>query len=340
METEEKPKVSYLCSVRNGCREIERCAMSVLGQSLKGLELILIDDHSDDDTWTLMERVAKEDERVRAIRNYGREGLTYSLNLGLDFARGEYIARIDVDDFAHINKTESQVSLLDGNSTAVMATSCCRVVDEEDYEQYCHCPHSEPKMLKWSLCFRNNIRHSTAMWRRSLGFRYDPSFRYSQDYELWCRVSREGEILTAGEVLTTVRNKRESITNTKHNEQETAADMVASKQYLYYTGVHIGPAESRHLRMFYHLKSPEQFQVFNNMDKDQIRKTVGRYCRLAECFYEKEQANLGSLMCEIGHDVTHGIQNPAKGLEVREAVTHASDIQGSWIAKEMSKRFL
>jgi len=340
MEMEEKPKVSYLCSVRNGSREIERCAMSVLGQSLKGLELIFIDDHSDDDTWSLMERVAKEDERVRAIRNYGREGLTYSLNMGLDFARGDYIARIDVDDFVHINKTESQVSLLEENSAAVMATSCCRVVDEEDYEQYCHCPHSDPKMLKWSLCFRNNIRHSTAMWRRSLGLRYDPSFRYSQDYELWCRVSRAGNILTAGEVLTTARNNRESITNTKHNEQETAADMVASKQYLYYTGIHIGPVESRHLRMFYHLKSAEQAHVFNNMDRDQIRRTVGRYCRLAECFAEKERVDSETLLAEISHDVANGIQNPTKGAEVREAVIHAYEGQGSWIAMEMSKRFL
>lgn len=340
METEEKPKVSYVCSVRNGAREIERCAMSVLGQGLKNLELVFIDDHSEDETWPLMEKIAKADERVRAVRNYGREGLTYSLNLGLDFARGEYMARIDVDDFAHLNKTETQLSLLNSNEGAAMATSCCRVVDEDDYEQYCPCPHPDPKMLKWSLCFRNNIRHSTAMWRRSLGVRYDPSFKYSQDYDLWCRVSRMGDIVTAGEVLTTIRNKRESITNTKHNEQETAADMVASKQYLHYTGVHIGSVESRHLRMFYHLKSAEQAHVFNNMDKDQVRRTVGRYCRLAECFYEKERADTETLMREIGHDIDHGIRNATKGPEVREAVIHASDIQGSWIAKEMSKRFL
>jgi len=335
------PKVSFICSVKDGFKDIRRCAMSVLRQTLEDIELILVDDHSSDSTWEEIRSLASTDGRVRAVKNQGKEGLTYSLNIGLDFARGEYVARIDADDFAHGNRAVKQAALLDSNPKAAMASSCNRVIDEEDWELYCHCPSCSPSLLRWSLCFRNNIRHSSVMWRRSIDVRYEPAFPYAQDYELWCRISRIGDIVVVPEVLTTVRNSPSSITSTKHEEQEIMADRVSAEQYEHYTGARMTPVQSRHLRMIHHMKSPEQFRVFDNMTPYDFRQAVERYCRLAEAFHRKEKPDTEEFMRDLGHDISSLMSNTSRMEDAAKSIAAMSRLFGrSSISSQIEKRFV
>lgn len=337
----ERPKVSYICSVKDGQKELRRCAASVLGQSVKEIELILVDDHSEDDTWGTIQRLAEEDGRVRGVRNQGMKGLTYSLNMGLDFARGEYIARIDVDDFAHRNRTEKQLSMMESNPGASMCASCYRLVDEGDWEMYCHCPSCNPTLLRWSLCFRNNIRHSTAMWRRSLDVRYEPAFPYAQDYELWCRIARTGEIIVLPEVTSTIRSRPASITSTKHEEQENMADRIAVDQYEHYTGVRMRPDEARHLRMIHHMKSSDQFKVFENMASYDFSIAVERYCRLAESFFTKENPEQKEFLRDIGHDIKSLMDTPGREQDTAKSVGRMARLFGkSSLTALMEKEFV
>lgn len=337
----EKPKVSYICSVRDGARELTRCAMSVLGQSLQEIELILVDDHSGDETWDTIQKLASEDSRVRGVRNQGMGGLTYSLNIGLDFAKGEYVARIDVDDFAHRDRTIKQVAMLDAKPGAAMCASCYRLVDEGDWEMYCHCPSCNPTLLRWSLCFRNNIRHSTAMWRRSFDMRYEPAFPYAQDYELWCRMARVGDILVLPEVVSTIRSRPTSITSTKHEEQENMADRVCVEQYEYYTGIRIRPDEARHLRMVQHMKSSEQFKVFENMTSYEFSTAVERYCRLAEAFFNKENPDRDEFMTDIGHDIRSLMDTPSRDQDAAKSVRKIARLFGrTSLASQIEREFV
>lgn len=337
----ERPKVSYVCSVKDGAMELGRCASSVLGQSVQSLELILVDDHSDDDTWQAIQALAATDPRIRGVRNQGMEGLTYSLNMGLDFARGEYVARIDVDDFAHRERTRRQMDILDSDPEAAMCASCFRVVDPEDWELYSHCPSCDPTLLKWSLCFRNNIRHSTVMWRRSLDVRYEPAFPYAQDYELWCRIARMGNIRVLPEVVATLKSHPKSITNTKLEEQESMADRVSAEQYEFYTGARITPAQGRHLRMVHYLKSPEQFKVFDRIQPYDFEEAVERYCRLAESFFKKENPDADSFMEEIRRDFDSLLANQSREKETSRAIRKISKLFGrSSLTAQAEKRFL
>lgn len=324
----EKPRVSFVCSVKDGARHIERCVKSVLRQSLKEIELILVDDHSTDTTWGVMEHIAREDPRVRAARNYGQEGLTYSLNMGLDFARGEYVARIDVDDFAHADRAEKQVSMLDSNPKAVMVAGCYRLIDDGDWFLYSHCPPGDPVMLRWSLCFRNYIRHSTVMWRRSLDIRYEPAFKYAQDYELWCRMSRFGDIVVLGSMSSTIRNRRDSITNTKYEDQEMAADKVAAYQWEHYTGKTLEEKRPRHLRLIQHMKSGEQFQAFNAMDEREFKEAFVNYCTLACLFSDKEKPEMEAFMNDVGNDVRSLLGNPDRRVQTMAALREAAEALG------------
>lgn len=323
------PKVSYVLAVRDGEGEIDRCAGSVLGQSLQDIELVVVDDHSRDGTWEAVTRLAAGDERVRGVRNHGRPGLTSSLNVGVDFARGEYVARIDVDDFAHRDKTARQAALLDSRPGAPMCSSAYRVVDHEDRELYCHCPSASPALLRWSLCFRNNIRHSTAMWRRSLDVRYDPSFDCSQDYELWCRIARLGDILVVPETLATVRSRPDSITSTRREEQEVMADRAAAGQYEFYTGTPVGPRQARNLRMVYHLKSPEQFELLHGTPPQEFEEAVERYLRLAESFARRESPDPEIFLAEVGKDVEPLLKDRRTAGRTSKAISKIAGLMGA-----------
>lgn len=334
---EKRPRVSFVCSVRDGGRDLARCAGSVLRQSVKEVELILVDDHSKDNTWGVMESLAKEDPRVRAVRNQGQSGLTYSLNMGLDFAKGEYVARIDVDDFAHGDRAEKQMAMLDFEPRAVMAVSCYRLVDEGDWLLYSHCPPADPVMLRWSLCFRNYIRHSTAMWRRSLDVRYEPSFPYAQDYEMWCRISRMGDIVVLQESASTIRQRRGSITDTRHEDQEAAADRVAAEQWEHYTGARMRTKEARGLRMIQHMKSGEQFNSFNAMSREEFTAALLNYFTLAGAFVDRESPDPGTFRAEVDNDIRSLLGNPDRRDQTIFALGVASQMRGT--AGDLAKIF-
>ncbi|MGZ4398718.1 MAG: glycosyltransferase family 2 protein, partial [Gaiellaceae bacterium] len=90
------PLVSVVLPVRDGERFVARAVASVLHQSLRELELIVVDDASADATGTILSQIA--DERLAAVRNERPLGVAASLNLGLERARGRYVARMDADD--------------------------------------------------------------------------------------------------------------------------------------------------------------------------------------------------------------------------------------------------
>jgi len=319
----ERPEISFVCSVKDGAKDLERCAGSVLLQSMENLELLLVDDHSSDETWAVMESLTRRDSRVRAIRNIGSTGLTYALNFGLDFARGEFVARIDVDDFAHIERAKTQVGLLNANPEAAMAVGAYRVTDEEDWLLYSHCPPAHPVALKWTLCLRNPIRHSTATWRRSIGIRYDPSFRYSQDYEMWCRMSRGGHIIVSPEVVATIRQSKSSITMTKYQEQEEAADRVTSEEYRRYTGVPLDQIRAARLRLVHHMKCPQQFDSFGNMSSSELKLAMKDYIILASGFAKKEHVGVETMLDWTRADIESILRMENKRNQVLEVIQSA-----------------
>lgn len=94
---EQRPLISVIVPVWNGERYLAECVESVLGQSVRDMEIILVDDGSTDGTWELIERFAREDERVRSIRQ-PNGGVSEARNAGIRASRGQYIRFVDADD--------------------------------------------------------------------------------------------------------------------------------------------------------------------------------------------------------------------------------------------------
>ena len=92
------PLVSVVLAARDAEATISEAVQSVLGQSVRDLELVVVDDGSEDETGRGLDAVG--DERLQVVRNDTPLGLAGALNVGLDAARGTYVARMDADDVA------------------------------------------------------------------------------------------------------------------------------------------------------------------------------------------------------------------------------------------------
>ena len=95
-----KSLVSVLLPVLNGEEYIQKAAFSILNQSYKELELLIIDDGSIDNSYQMCMKISDHDKRVKVFKNQNNLGLTKSLNLLINESSGKYLARQDSDDWS------------------------------------------------------------------------------------------------------------------------------------------------------------------------------------------------------------------------------------------------
>lgn len=117
------PRVSVICAFYNGERFLEESIESVLAQSYPDFELLLVDDGSrDGSSETALDFARKNSSKIRYLEHDGHanRGISATRNLGLEMARGEFVAFIDSDDIWRPNKLREQVAILDHFSAAAM----------------------------------------------------------------------------------------------------------------------------------------------------------------------------------------------------------------------------
>jgi FkbM family methyltransferase len=190
------PRVTVLMAVWNGARFVEEAVASILRQTFKEFEFLIIDDASTDDTPERLRRFS--DDRIQLIRNPSNIGLTRSLNRGLALARGSLVARQDADDVSHPRRLEAQVGFLDAEPGVAVVGAQARTIDGGGREvRTAPWPRStSAEAIRWQLLFDSPFVHTSVMFRRDViwaaAHGYDERFATSQDFELWCRVSAQG----------------------------------------------------------------------------------------------------------------------------------------------------
>lgn len=100
-----QPKVSIIVPIYNVERYLDRCMHSLLNQTMKDIEIIMVDDGSPDNSPKMCDEYAKKDKRVKVIHKQNG-GLGYARNSGLEIATGEYIAFVDSDDYVKLDMYE------------------------------------------------------------------------------------------------------------------------------------------------------------------------------------------------------------------------------------------
>lgn len=242
---------------------------SILDQTFTDWEFIIIDDGSTDNTWSILTEYAEKDQRIKLDKNKENIGLTKTLNKGIKLAKGEYIARQDADDVSLPTRFEKQVNFLQKNPETVLLSCNIEVINPEGTVSNIYEPHCESELVPWFLLFHNHLGgHSQVMFRKSptldIGG-YRDEYRYSQDYELWCRLIKVGEIAILPEVLLQQRFHANRISSMNNIEQENFALSQSQKNIQTLIGEEISLEEIKNLQGFW--QGHRRQQCFPNSAK-------------------------------------------------------------------------
>ncbi|MGH7056891.1 MAG: glycosyltransferase family 2 protein [Acetobacteraceae bacterium] len=225
-------RVSVLMTTYNGASTIGESIASVLAQSFEDFELVVVDDASTDATPSLL--AATPDPRIRILRNARNLGVVGARNAGFAVCCGAYVAALDHDDLAERTRLERQVALLDREPRVVLAGTWIREllpagrVITTDYGS-----DNTPAVMRWQLHLRNPYTYSSIMVRadavRSLGAFMREDAIYADDYDLYLRLARVGELAMVPEVLCAYRTHRTNITHTVTPMMDTNAAAVLAE---------------------------------------------------------------------------------------------------------------
>ena len=201
-------------SVYNAQEFLASAIESILSQSFKDFEFLIIDDGSKDKSKGIIEKYAKKDGRIRMISRPNK-GLVKSLNEGLKEARGEYIARQDADDISLKKRLAVEVAYLDSHPKVGLVGSNYTIIDETDKPLVSTNVFTHPNDLKLCLVTCNQYGHGSIMMRKSVVEQvgdYDSSVGHLEDYDLWIRISHVADVANIEQPLYKWRKTAGSIT--------------------------------------------------------------------------------------------------------------------------------
>lgn len=191
--------------VYNGEKFLRDAIDSILAQTFKDFELVLINDGSNDSSADII--ASYDDPRIVFINNRENTGLPKVRNQGLDVSRGEYIAWLDCDDMSLPGRLEKQVELFDKNPRVGVCGAWMKIIGGTQDEIVQH--PTNPEFIRAKMLFNNCLANSTVMMRaactREIDLRFDLSQHLSQDYGLWVRIPKQWQIVNIPQVLTLYR---------------------------------------------------------------------------------------------------------------------------------------
>ena len=186
-----KPLVSVVMSVYNDEQYLRQAIESILNQTFKNFEFIIIDDGSTDNSWKIIDHYAKQDRRIKVIHQKNH-GLIYSLNKGLRLAKGTYIARQDGDDISENKRLKLQLDYFKINHNVAILFGWHKVIDGTgDLISKIEYSCNDRKIKKNILKGRNIYAHGSVMFKKeiilSLGG-YSTMALHFEDSDLWIRL--------------------------------------------------------------------------------------------------------------------------------------------------------
>lgn len=216
------PTVTVLMAAMNIARFLDEAIDSILRQTLADFELIVIDDGSTDDSWSVITRRAAEDKRIVALRSEQNMGISRALNKALAHAQGVYITRLDGDDYCSPDRLAVQVAYLERypqvgavGTQAQFVTSAGEPIRRTAY------PLTNAE-LQDALLDQMCMVGPSVMIRRSAmeaaGF-YFYDEPYGQDYDICLRVAEVAEIANLPEPLYFYRQHSASVSYAQRHRQ-------------------------------------------------------------------------------------------------------------------------
>jgi glycosyltransferase involved in cell wall biosynthesis len=229
-----KPVITVLLTVFNAGRFFEPSIRSILQQTFRDFEFLIVDDASTDGSREVAQAWATKDARIRVIRNAENKGQTACLNQGLQLAQGRWIARQDADDVSHPSRLARQHQFLAERPDIVLLGTAGRIINEQDrLTGLLDVPLSQ-RGITWTAPFLNPFVHTAVVFRadiiRDEFGGYNPAYRISQDYDLWTRVIATHESANLPQRLVCYRHVTTSLSKAASKMAFSEAEQVSARE--------------------------------------------------------------------------------------------------------------
>ncbi len=228
------PAVSVLMCCYNAERWIDEAIASVLSQSFVDFEFIIVDDGSSDKTFLLLNKYADLDSRIILLSKQN-SGPGDSRNVGINIARGKWLAIIDADDIWEPARLEKQMNAASNNNKIVYIGSGLKIIDSDgNFLNEVRYPITHDKLVAHLKTARKFPPHSSALYctdsvRKLGGFRL--RIERAEDWDLWLRLSEVGELHSIPDSLVRIRKHVNQISNTENGRRQLVDARVAIVSY-------------------------------------------------------------------------------------------------------------
>lgn len=215
------PLISVILPVYNVASYIQECIDSLLNQTIQDFELIIIDDASTDNTLNIIRNF--NDPRIKIIEKKRNLGLIHSLNLGVENAKGEYVARMDGDDISTLDRFQKQYEVLKNNKE-IDVCGCWLQQFGKKNETIKHAKYHEEILVNMlSSC---SMSMCSVMCRKEVfkNYRFNDNKIHVEDYDFWSRVAWTIKFYNIQEVLYFYR-MHEAQVSTRHKKKQMVADI-------------------------------------------------------------------------------------------------------------------
>ncbi len=279
------PLVSILMPVYNTAPYLKEAMDSMLSQTFKDFELIVLNDCSPDNADEILDTY--NDTRIVRYKGERNMGLSNVLNAGMDMARGKYIARMDSDDISLPNRLEVQVKYMEKHPDIDLCSCGMKMFGAKDDVWI---RDADPEKVKVTALFFSPVLHASSIWKKESfdkhGLRFRQEMVPAEDYDMWCRALSKGlKLINIPNCLYLYRIRPDQATQ---NTQKTSAkEYEVKKDFLknIFPSAHEEEIES--IARLQHLSDPREFSEISELltslnnksdffDKGTLKTTLGK----------------------------------------------------------------
>lgn len=228
-----KPLVSVLMACYNSERYLKSAVDSILGQTYKNFEFIIINDGSTDRSLEILKSYT--DSRIYLVNNEVNRGHTYSLNSGIKISKGKYIARMDSDDVSLPFRLTKQVEFMENNPDIAACGSWTKTIGKNKGQVNKYL--TNPEDIKANLLFYTSLSHPTVILRKSALLKHNLTYSIdidrdenSEDYALWVKLAQFEKLSNIPEVLLKFRVHNTNVSSIFKEKNRLSASEIRRRQ--------------------------------------------------------------------------------------------------------------
>ena len=275
----QKPEVTVFMAVYNGEKFISQAIESVLQQTFKNFELLIIDDGSKDNSISIIKKYA--DNRIRLLKNENNLGLFRTRNKGIAEAQGKYFATLDCDDIAVKKRLALHLKYFHENKNAAVSAGRIKYINHLSKKIGSSAPiHGDEDYVKALLLFTNIFINSATMIDMAIlkKLMYREGFEPAEDYDLFERIAAEYKIGVINDFLSSYRVHNSNISSIKSSSRKTGERNIIERQLNRYGFKYNNDELNIHLKFtsaeFDELNANACLLWFNNLAKQNSNKKI------------------------------------------------------------------